>query len=248
MTNYILSDLYRLVRMRVVYVVTIGSISLISLLAVVLKIFREQDPSFRYATTSFYYGNVLGMVLLLLFVTFIFTSFLTRKNQNMIGQAVSFGYSRKVIFWSKFLLQLSIFTLFCFVATILLVCLGQTLLFQEEDVLGQFLLALSNMAPLIFAGFCLSYLFNLLGVREIVTMVVLLFMFNLIGKLGLIVFKGFPALKFLNDYLPSVLLEENLTNFLKSSVYFNGKMWVVGLGIASISLIFGTYLFSKKDI
>lgn len=248
MSNYILSDFYRLLRMKIVYVLAVGSIFLIGLLPVVLKFFKEQNASFSYATASFYYGNVLGLTLLLLFVAFMFTSFLTRKNQNMIGQAISFGYSRKQIFWSKFSLQLGIFSLFCLVAMLFLVGLGQTLLPHENQVLSNFLLALSNMAPIILAGFCISYILNLLGVRETVSIVLLLVIFNLIGKLGLVVFKVFPALKFLNDYLPNVLLTNNLNDFMKLSVRFDGTMWAVGLGIAVISLAIGSYQFNKKDI
>ncbi|MHC5228063.1 hypothetical protein ACYSNW_07285 [Enterococcus sp. LJL99] len=248
MSNYILSDFYRLIRMRIVYVLVIGSIGLMGALAMVLKIFKEQDTSFRYATDSYYYGNVLGLSLLLLFVAFMFTSFLTRKNQNMIGQAISFGYSRKQIFWGKFLLQLGVFSLFCLVSMLFLVGLGQTLLPHEDQVLNNFLLALSNMAPIILAGFCISYILNLLGVRETVSIVLLLVVFNLIGKLGLVVFKVFPALKFLNDYLPNVLLSNNLNDFMELSVRFDGTMWAVGLGIAVISLAIGSYQFNKKDI
>lgn len=248
MSNYMLSDFYRLMRMKVVYVLIIGSISLISILAVVLKMFKEQNASFRYATANFYYGNVLGMSLLLLFVAFMFTSFLTRKNQHMIGQAISFGYSRKQIFWSKFLLQLGLFSLFCLAAMILLIALAQIFLPNDNQVLRNFLLALCNMAPIIFAGFCVSYVLNLLNVREIFSIVFLLVVFNLIGKLGLVVFKVFPTLKFLNDYLPNVLLSNNLSDFMELSVRFDGSMWAVGLGIAVISLVVGNYQFNKKDI
>ena len=248
MSNYLMSDFYRLIRMKVVYILVIGSIGLMGMLAVILKIFKEQNASFSYATASFYYGNVLGLALLLLFMAFMFTSFLTRKNQNMIGQAISFGYSRKQIFWSKFLLQLSLFSLFCLAATLLLIGLGQTLLAHEDQVLRNFLLALSNMAPIILAGFCVSYILNLLSVRETFSIFFLLVVFNLIGKLGLVVFKAFPELKFLNNYFPNVLLNNNLSDFMGLSVRFDGTMWAVGLGIAVISLVIGSYQFNKKDI
>lgn len=248
MSNYILSEFYRLVRMKVVYTIVITSVSLVGLLAVVLKIFNEQMTAFNYATTSFYYSNVFGMALLVVFIAFIFTSFLTRKNQHMIGHSISFGISRKQIFWSKFLLQLGVFSLLCVVVTFLLISLGQTLLTSEDRVLENFLLALSNMVPIIFASFCVSYVLNLLDVREAFSIVILLVIFNLIGKLGLVVFKAFPALKFLNSYLPDVLLDNNLSDFMKLSVRFNGTMWIVGLIIAFSSLVFGSFQFSKKDI
>lgn len=248
MRNYVLSETYRILRVKMIYIVSSVCLLLMLLLAIVLNQFGSQDVSFPYASASFYYSNVLGFPLLIIFIAFLFSTLLTRKNRSVVGQSLSLGYERTTIFWSKFLLQLGFFVILCILGMIVLVGAGVTLLEGNNTDLYNLTISIVNLAPLIFAGFCLSYVLNLLEVSESISIFILFFIFNLVRWPALVLFRAFPGLRFLNDYLPGTLFSDNLSSYMANSIEFDLKMWTIGMVLALVFLLIGRNIFKKIDI
>ena len=109
MINYMKSECYRLLRKKGSYVTGLICYLLIIAAAAVLTFFEQFDPNFPYATTRFFYSNVISGGLLIVIVGLLFNSALTGKDMSLIKQSVSFGISRNIIFWSKLILTLNYF-------------------------------------------------------------------------------------------------------------------------------------------
>src|SRR5690625_3014125 len=105
MMNYMKSERYRLMRKKSLHITTVICLVLITAAAAVLYFSGQYESSFPYATSSFFYSNVIGNTALILIVALLFNLALTGKDMSLIKQSVSFGISRNTIFWSKLILR-----------------------------------------------------------------------------------------------------------------------------------------------
>ncbi|WP_243290954.1 ABC transporter permease [Bacillus sp. FJAT-47783] len=185
---------------------------------------------------------------MIIIVGFIFNLALTGKDMSIIKQAVSFGISRNVIFWSKLILTLSYFLLICVVGVILMILLGENLLNSDHQSVSNYLVACVNMAPLVLSGFFLTHTLKMLKVGDVYIIIVLLFIYGLSSNLLRILFRPFTGLNELYKYMPSTMLSDNLMNFVDDVVQFDYKFWVVGIVISLIALLIGARKFSNQNI
>src|SRR5690625_5233248 len=125
MINYLKSELYRLLHKKSLHLTSIICFLLILAAGLVLSYLPKVDPSFPYATSPFFYSNVISSGVLILIVGLLFNIALTGKDITVIKQSVAFGISRKVIFWSKLLLTLGYFIIVCLIGIGLMVVLGE---------------------------------------------------------------------------------------------------------------------------
>lgn len=248
MINYLHSELYRMLHTKWLYALCGGCLALVAGLGVILSYYYRTDDSFRYASASFFYSNVIAMGSLLILIGFLFSILLTGKDMEIVKQSVAFGISRNVIFWSKLLLTLGCFTLLCLLAAGLMVLLGQNLLPFEENTLRNFFYAASNMIPIILSAFAMGYVLSILNISEGLTIVLLLLVYNFSGNLAYLLLRPFPDLQKLTVYFPSTLLEDNLQGYMNQVAAVEGKYWLVGLLITAVSVIWGLLTFRKKDI
>ncbi|WP_240510164.1 ABC transporter permease [Virgibacillus profundi] len=211
---------------------------LIVVAAAVLYYTHQQDPNFPYATSMFLYSNVISGTLLIMIVGLLFNSALTGKDASLIKQSVSFGVSRNTVFWSKLILTLSYFLLICVIGLILTITLGETLLASEGQSVKNFLIASSNMVPIVLSGFFMIHALKMLKVSEVYIIIMFLFIFIFSGDLLYMLF----------DYTPSTLLNENLMSFVNNSAHFDYRHWVTGIVISVISLLIGAKRFAKQNI
>ncbi|WP_316569348.1 ABC transporter permease [Neobacillus sp. YIM B06451] len=247
MINYLKSESYRLLRKKGPHLTGVICLFLIAAAAAVLYFSGQSDPNFRYATSKFFYSNVVGSGLMIIIVGLIYNSFLTGKDLTLMKQSISFGISRNTIFWSKLILTLSYFLLICVVGIIFMAVLGENIFAGDNQAIRNFLLACVNMAPIVLSGFFLTHTLKMLRVGDVYIIIVVFFIFGLSGNM-LRVFRPISGLNELYKYAPHSLLKDNLMSFLDDAVQFDYKYWVVGIGISVISLLIGAKKFATKNI
>lgn len=243
MINYMKSEHYRLLRKKGLYITSVICLLLIAAAAVVLYYSQHLDPNFPYATSMFFYSNVISGTLLIMIVGLLFNSALTGKDMSLIKQSVSFGVSRYTIFWSKLILTLSYFLLQCVIGLLLTTALGENLFASEEQSVSNFLIASSNMIPIVLSGFFMIHTLKMLKVSEVYIIIIFLFIYVFSDDLLYMLFDNT-----LFDYNPSTLLNENLMSFMNNSAQFDYRHWVTGILVSVISLLIGVKGFAKQNI
>src|SRR5690625_1507094 len=106
MMNYMKSERYRLMRKKSLHITTVICLVLITAAAAVLYFSGQYESSFPYATSSFFYSNVIGNTALILIVALLFNLALTGKDMLLIIQSVSFVFYRITFYCSLLLMTL----------------------------------------------------------------------------------------------------------------------------------------------
>lgn len=248
MINYLKSELYRLLHKKSLHLTSIICFLLILAAGLVLSYLPKVDPSFPYATSPFFYSNVISSGVLILIVGLLFNIALTGKDITVIKQSVAFGISRKVIFWSKLILTLGYFIIVCLIGIGLMVVLGENLFTSDTQVVISFLLACLNMIPIILSGFLIIHTLKMIKVGEAYIVITLFFIYTFSGDILRPLFRSVSGLNNLYQYAPSTLLTENLLNFMNESVKFEFSYWLIGVVISLITLLIGSQKFAKISI
>ncbi|MEH7382250.1 ABC transporter permease [Bacillus sp. JJ1533] len=217
--------------------------------ATVLRYLDKVDPNFQYATSNYFYSNVIAVGLLIIIIGIIFNSALTSKdNMSLLKQSVSFGISRNTIFWSKLILTLSYFVLICVIGIFLMIALGENLLITDNQSVRNFLMASLNMAPLVLSGFILTHVLKVMKVGDIYIFLLLLFIYGFSSDLLRMLLRPFSGLSAIYEYTPNALLNDNLINYMIDAVQFSYQCWVIGIVISVIALFIGASRFAKQNI
>ncbi|HLR69982.1 MAG TPA: ABC transporter permease [Pseudogracilibacillus sp.] len=248
MINYMKSENYRFLRKKGLYITSVIGLMLITAAAIVLYLSGEYERDFPYATSLFFYANVIGSNILILIIAFLFNSALTGRDMSVVKQSISFGVSRSTIFWSKLILTLSYFLLLCVIGLLLMIGLGETLLESEEQSIRNFLTASFNMLPIVLSGFFMIHMLKMLRVGDVYIIVMLLVFFVFSGDLLRMLLRPITGLDGLYKYAPDSLLNENLMSFMDHAAQFDFRYWVVGIVISVISLLIGAKRFAKQNI
>jgi ABC-2 type transport system permease protein len=232
-------------RSKLYYGLAAVSVFLVMAAAGVLQYFRFKESTFRYGTRIFYYSNVLAMTSLIIILCLLVVSILTQKIQPKTCAAVSFGYSRGAVFWSK-LITLSLGVVIMAAVILSATILSGNVIFDlvNNSTLSQFSIALINLLPIIASAFILAYVLGINGVPEMLNLLVLLFIYDILGSL----IGRISTLKTISKWTPSSLLNNNLVHYMSGSAYFDVKCWMLGLMIIFVSLIIGLTIFKKKDL
>lgn len=242
------SENYRFLRKKGLYITSVIGLMLITAAAIVLYLSGEYERDFPYATSLFFYANVIGSNILILIIAFLFNSALTGRDMSVVKQSISFGVSRSTIFWSKLILTLSYFLLLCVIGLLLMIGLGETLLESEEQSIRNFLTASFNMLPIVLSGFFMIHMLKMLRVGDVYIIVMLLVFFVFSGDLLRMLLRPITGLDGLYKYAPDSLLNENLMSFMDHEAQFDFRYWVVGIVISVISLLIGAKRFAKQNI
>ncbi|MBK3493486.1 ABC transporter permease [Viridibacillus sp. YIM B01967] len=248
MINYLKSEQYRLVRKKTLHITSLVCLLLIVAAATVLYYNQKADPNFPYATTRFFYSNVIGSGGLIIIVSFLYNFSLTGKDAALLKNAVSFGISRNTIFWSKLFMTLSYFLLISVLGIGLMIGLGETLMTSDSQSVKDFLTALVNILPIVFSAFFLIHSLKMLKVGEVYIFILMLLIFVFSGDLLRILFRPFTSLHEVYKYAPDTLLHENLLNFMNHTVQFGYQHWITGVLLSLIALLIGVTKFAKQPI
>lgn len=237
MDSYLKSEKYRLLNKRGLYLTGAVSLALVLLAVFLLAYSLRTIPNFLYGTNRFLYLNVLSVGFVIVAIGLIMNLLLTGKDMRVVKQSVSFGISRRRIFLTKLGLTLRAFLLLCGVGVAIVIISGETLLENDGNSLRQFLVATSNMLPLVVSGIVLGHTLVILQVNETFMIVALAFIYgfsHLPGKIGL--------------YFPANLLNNISTDFHGGHASFELSCWLVGGMITLFSLTVGLWLFNRKNI
>src|SRR5699024_5319010 len=100
---------------------------------------------------------------------------------TLIKQSVSFGVTRNTIFWSKLILTLCYFLIMCVIGLLIMIGLGENLFPKEEQSISNFLMASSNMLPIVLSGFFMIHAMKMMKIGDVYTIIMLLFMYSFSG-------------------------------------------------------------------
>lgn len=248
MINYLKSENYRLLNKKNLYITSLICISLIATAAFVLYYFQQTDSTFPYGTSKFFYSNAISGGLMIIIIGLIFNLALTGNDTSLMKQSISFGISRNVIFWSKLILTLSYFLLFCIIAIIFMIALGENILPSHSDAVKNVLIASVNMIPIVLSGFSLIHTMKMLKIGEVYIFITVLFIYVLSGNLLRVLFRPIAGLNELYKYSPNTVLNENLMMYLDDSAQLGFEYWVIGITISGIALLIGAKGFAKRVI
>ena len=248
MINYLKSENYRLLNKKSLYITTVICFLLIAAAAIVLYYSQQYDSTFPYATSKFFYSNVIGSGTMIIIIGLLYNLTLTGKDTSLIKQSVSFGISRNVIFWSKLMLTLGYFLLFCIIGIIFMIVLGEKLLSSDSESVSNFLIASANMIPIVLSGLFLIHTMKMLKIGEVYVFITVLFIYGFSGDVLRILFRPINSLKELYKYSPHALFNENLSKYLNDSAQFGYEYWVIGIAISGIALLIGVKGFTKQNI
>lgn len=248
MINYLKSESYRLLRRKSLHMISVACFLLIIAAAAVLYLFGKTEANFPYATSQYFYSNVIAGAVLIFMIALLFNLSLTGKDLSMLKQSISFGISRNTIFWSKLLLTLGYFLLVCAMGILLMIGLGENLFSNDEQAARSFIIACMNMFPIILSGFFTIHVLKMLRFGDVYVVMIVLFIFTLSGTVFRVLFRAISGLDQLYKYTPSTLLNENIMEFLDYTVQLDVRFWLVGLVVSVIMLPVGVRQFAKQHI
>ncbi|MBD7985966.1 ABC transporter permease [Sporosarcina sp. Sa2YVA2] len=248
MINYLKSEQYRMLRKKSLHLTSLVCLLLISAAGAVLAYFGKTDPTFPYATSNFYYSNVLGGAGLIILVAFIVNFSLTGKDTTVLKNTISFGIKRKTVYWSKLILTFIYFLVLCIIGLSLLIGIGETFLASESGSISNLLAAVANMVPIILSAFLLIHTLKLLNMGDVYILVILLGIYGFAGNLLWVVAKKFPFFKKLYEYAPDTLMGRNLMGFMDKTAQIGYPYFLTGGLLAAAAIVIGIIQFSKKPI
>ncbi|MHA6260083.1 ABC transporter permease [Sporosarcina sp. CAU 1771] len=249
MINYLKSEQYRLLRKNSLHITSLVCLLLIIAAATVLYLVQKSDPNFPYATSRFFYSNIVGSGGLVILVSYLFNSSLTGKDTALLKNAVSFGIARNTIFWSKLILTLCYFIIISILGVGLMIGLGETLMAATDpQSVNDFLIALVNMLPIVLSAFFFIHSSKMIKLSDAYIFILVLFIFMFSGDVLRILFRSFASLQDVYKYAPDSLLNENLFNFMNQTVQFGFEYWITGGLLSLIALRIGVTKFAKQTI
>lgn len=248
MINYLKSENYRLIRKKYLHFTSLAFCMLIIIAAFVLDFFGEHEVGFPFATNFFFYANVIGGGVLIFIIALLVNGSLTGKDLSILKQSVSFGFGRNTIFWSKLIVTLTYFLSLCLVGMLLMVGLGESLFPKDPDAFRSFLIASSNMFPLVVSGFFVIHTLKMNRIGDVYTIIIVLFVYTFSDTVVNLLFRRVEGLSQLYKLTPSALLNENNMNYMDYTVTLDWRFWLVGMIISIVALSLGSRAFYKKDI
>ena len=248
MINYLKSERYRLTRKTGLHLTSLLACGLIIAFGFTLYFFGQNEVNFPYATSYFFYSNIVNGGVLIFIIVILINSALTGKDLSTLKQSVSFGISRSTIFWSKLILTFMYFLLLCLIGMILMGALGETLFTDSEPYLNSFLLASVNMFPIVLSAFMLVHVLQMNRIGTIYTIITIIVIYTMSDGIMNLMFRLVGPLDELYKWTPSFLLNENTLSYTENAVTFSWESWLVGIGLSIMFLAIGLWQFNKKDI
>ncbi|UQZ34939.1 hypothetical protein C2I18_16280 [Paenibacillus sp. PK3_47] len=244
MLNLMKSEQYRFVRTLSYYFTGLLYILLMAGAAVVLYVFQQSDPGFRYGNERFFYWNVLEMLPVVFVLLFTFPVILMGDHKQILKNTAAYGYSRPYIYIAKLLVILAGFLLFALVLTGVSVLLGANLLVRShEHALAEYSSALLNALPVMIAG--LTTYYGLAAVMKKNTQIIIAYvLIYFLPHYILSALQGrFSWAAWLYSHTPAYYL----FNLYGDISYAAWEPWASG---AIYTLVFGwlgLYLFKKEE-
>lgn len=258
MINYLRSECYRILRYKWTYLfILICSVAVIST-TIVLAAVKYSDSAFPYATTRFVFSfayTSMGTVYLLCLVVsnMIFNN--EYGNQTM-KNCVSYGISRRTIFFGKLAIQI-LYSLIAFAVIMGMFVASAFLLLENTGKFELIKLVRTCLAslPLLISGLatmnCFAFFIEGSSAAATASVGVMLGLPTACNLLGMR-FELFDKFK---DILPWNIL--NYSDYDQATetviLYWDSQKgfincWTIGIAITAIITFFGFLMFQKKEI
>lgn len=245
MINYLNSERYRLFHKKSLY---FTSAFFLLVMVIIAVMYRNSNEAFLSTSALYYLSTLIVTTAISFFIIVLFNSFLTGKDNELLKQAISFGVTRNTIFLSKLALTLVIF-LFLFGLNILtIVLLGENLFTTDPQVLNDFLIAVSNLLPLLISAFTFGHLLRMLGVSQIVTILSMLFVYGLSNEVAGFIFSLVSKHEPISQFFPSALLADAVNDFFNHTVAVQPASWIISGGLIVLYIAIGLRTFGQKNI
>lgn len=258
MSQYIKSEIYRILRAKWTYLFIIICSGLLLSSNIVLALVKNSDSTFGFATTKFAFGTFSTSMtaVYLLCITVASILFGNENTNHTLKNAVSFGISRGTIYIGKFLVQI-IYSLVAF-TIITVVYVGSGYLLLENSGIEVLLLLLrTSLICVPFFLFalaatnCFQFIFESSG-GTVAAITGLLFILPMVADLLGMRFKIFAEF---SKLIPWTLINQMKLDFDKYSIQllWDGaagyrNYWLIGIIETLLITAIGYVVFSKKEI
>ncbi|WP_151733270.1 ABC transporter permease subunit [Paenibacillus tengchongensis] len=244
MLNLMKSEQYRFVRTRNYYFTGLLYTLLMAGAAVILYVFQQSEPGFRYGNERFFYSNVLAMMPVVFVLLFTFPLILMGEHKQMLKNTAAYGFSRQRIYTAKLLVILAGFLIFALALTGVSVLLGASLLVRShEHALAEYSRSLVSVLPVMIAGITTYY--GLAAVMKKNTQIITAYV--LIYFLPHYVLNALQSRFAWAEWLYSHNPVYYLFNLYNSPAYPAWEPWTSGAVYTLVFCGLGLYLFSKEE-
>lgn len=257
MSNYIKSEVYRILRYKWTYLFVIICSGLLLSMNIVLAAVKSHDAAFPYATTGFSFSYLYFNMstLLLLTIAIGCMVFSNELNNHTIKNTISFGISRGTVYFSKFIMEI----LYAVIALLLITAIqvGSGYLLLEDSGIKELEIVLNTFVasfPLLISGLAvinfLLFTIESTGGAVAAAIGILLGLPTICNLLGM----KFAFFKMAASILPYNILSEINKNEAGNLVMYwdtaKGMLncWIIG-GIMTILMLgIGYAIFKKMEI
>lgn len=248
MINYLKSENYRLIHSKGPWLVLIICNLLIILATLTLVYFGNKDKTFKYDKALFLYNNVIFGSLLILAVGVLCSLFFTsKKNLRLIKISIAFDISRTTVYWSKFLLYFCYFGIIALSAFVTTIICGMVAFNDTMTVHYNFIVALVNMAPLIFGGLCLGFVLSMFKMNTALSLFITIIIYLNSDMWGELFSHINHSFNHIIKYTPGYLLDKNAELFINDSINFMTKPWMIGVTFGMIVLLVAYFKYKREE-
>lgn len=215
MMNYIKSEWYRMTHSKECYVFTGILAGLALLLNLVLYVFSNYVPQFRYGTVPFSLSFLASglNILFLAGVAFVSVLYGQEKRNGLVKNAVSYGISREQLFIGKCII--SAVVSICSMIVILVVFIGSAVLLLEPgNIEHTVAITLRGVASMIIAA--IAYEVLAIGLyticeKEMVSYVVWYIIMAMIPQISNYLGIRYEVFRMISSWMPYTLLNNEVT-------------------------------------
>lgn len=252
MINYIKSEFYRTLKNRNFKIMCGIFMGLIVTLVMLLHFMNKVDINFPYGNTKFALSNVYAQMTMLFTVIVAFAAIVDNSeySNNTIKHSVSFGIKRNTIYLGRLIVQAILGILVYVVMSVLLISLSFIFLKHSNvNEISNYIRVSIGGGTCLLAVLAVTHFFIMnnenivLGlICPIVIMVIAPSILNMIGKkidVVMQVAKNLPY-NLIGFYSNLVQGVGGLSSYLIT--FLIGLLWII------VFVIWGMYLFNKKEI
>lgn len=248
MNGYMKSELFRLKKKKLNYLIaTVLTIAIVAL-AIVLEYFAKTEPDFPYGNTLFYYSTVFSMSNLVLLIVCFLAVYLLGKDRLIIPVSIALGVERRTIYINKFIVSFLHFLIVILILGVATYLSGQFILTEKsEAVTTDFLISSFNLLPILISAFVLCYVATLIFDNEIVGSVIVFVFYKGLALLLFGITSVNENVASIANYIPASAINEILQDFMNGTVRFQIIGWIINVILVVLILIVGLKVVEKKD-
>lgn len=252
MMNYIKSEIYRTIKNRNFKIMCVIFIILIVAAITLISFSAKVDTTFRYGNTRFALGNIYNQMTMFFTIAVVFSAIMDNGegSNNTVKNSISFGISRKTIYFGKFIVQVIFSILTYIVMSALLVALSFLLLEHSNvnEIETLFRVSIGGATSLLAVLAVTHFFFmnnnnQVIGLTfPIIIMVIIPWSLNIIGRK----IEIFHSIAY---YLPyNLIAYDSALVEAKSGLGVCALPTVIGALWMVTFLILGIYYFNKKEV